>query len=154
MDSSISPKDTLVSLLVPSYFKRVQNLRVHTLLFSKWYLHYGRRRKSVIRVSYLVDCIWNVMAQALKSEFIFQWNGRVHLKRQRASVQSTTGSGGLRISVGNAGYTMFGGSVKGTGYPLHSPVSPSLALPCFNVCHHISTGFYISTLLCYKLSFI
>ena len=37
---------------------------------------------------------------------------------------------------------MFRGSVKGTGYPLHSPVSPSLPLPCVTVCHHISTGVY------------
>jgi len=37
---------------------------------------------------------------------------------------------------------MFRGSVKDTGYPLHSPVSPSLALPCVTVCHHISTGLY------------
>ena len=41
-----------------------------------------------------------------------------------ASVQSTAGSRGARISGSNAGYTMFRGSVKGTGYPLHSPVSP------------------------------
>ena len=46
-----------------------------------------------------------------------------------ASVQSTTGSRGVRISGNNAGYTMFRGSVKSTGYPLHSPVSPSLTLP-------------------------
>ena len=44
-------------------------------------------------------------------------------KSARASVQSTTGSRGERIS-GNAGYTMFGDSVKSTGYPLQSPVSP------------------------------
>ena len=37
---------------------------------------------------------------------------------------------------------MFRGNVKGTGYPLHSPVSPSLPLPCVTVCHHISTGLY------------
>jgi hypothetical protein len=42
----------------------------------------------------------------------------------------------------NAGYTMFQCSVKGTGYPLHSPVSPSLPHPCVTVCHHISTGVY------------
>ena len=59
-----------------------------------------------------------------------------------ASVQSTTGSRGVRISGSNAGYTMFRGSVMGTGYPLHSPVSPSLPLPCVTVCHHISTGVY------------
>jgi len=37
---------------------------------------------------------------------------------------------------------MFRGSVKGTGYPLHSPVSPSLPHLCVTVCHHISTGVY------------
>ena len=37
---------------------------------------------------------------------------------------------------------MFWGSVKGTGYPLHSPVSPSRPHPCVSVCHHISTGVY------------
>ena len=47
-----------------------------------------------------------------------------------ASVQSTTGSRDVHISGSNAGYTMFRGSVKGTGYPLHSPVSTSLPLPC------------------------
>jgi len=75
---------------------------------------------------------------------------RFHLSEKRtspfksagASVQSTTGSRGVRISGSNAGYTMFRGSVKGTVYPLHSPVSPSLPLPCVTVCHQISTGVY------------
>jgi hypothetical protein len=44
-------------------------------------------------------------------------------KSAGASVQSTIGSRGMRISGSNAGYTMFRGSVKSTGYPLHSPVS-------------------------------
>ena len=60
-------------------------------------------------------------------------------KSAGASVQSTTGRRGVRISDSNVGYTMFRGSVKGTGYPLHLPVSPSLPLPCVTVCHHIST---------------
>ena len=55
----------------------------------------------------------------------------------------TTGSRGSRISGSNAGYTMLRGSVKSTGYPLHSPVSPSLPIPCVTVCHHISTGLYM-----------
>jgi hypothetical protein len=63
-------------------------------------------------------------------------------KLARASVHSTTGSQGVRISGSNAEYTMFRGSVKSTGYPLHSPVSPSLPLQCVTVCHHISTGLY------------
>jgi hypothetical protein len=63
-------------------------------------------------------------------------------KSAGASVYSTTGSRGLRISGSNTGYIKFRGSVKGTGYPLHSQVSPSLPLPCVTVCHHISTGLY------------
>ena len=54
-------------------------------------------------------------------------------KSAGVSVQSTAGSRGVRISGSNAGYTMFRGSVRSTGYPLHSPVSlhfPSLASPC------------------------
>jgi len=60
-------------------------------------------------------------------------------KSAGASVQSITGSRGVRNSSSNAGY-MFRGSVKGAGYPLYSPVSHSLPLPCGTVCHHISTG--------------
>ena len=63
----------------------------------------------------------------------------------RASVQSTTGSRGVRVRGSNAGYTTFRGSVKGTGYPLHSPVSHSITLPCIIVCHNISTGLYLKT---------
>ena len=48
----------------------------------------------------------------------------------------------MRISGSNAGYTTFRGSVKSPGYPLRSPVSPSLPLPCVTVCHHVSTGLY------------
>jgi hypothetical protein len=50
-----------------------------------------------------------------------------------ASVQSTTGSRGVRISGSNDGYTMFRGSVKGTDYhtirqfPHYFPFRPS---PC------------------------
>ena len=50
-------------------------------------------------------------------------------KSAGASVQSTAGSRGVRISGSNAEHTMFRGSLKSTGYPLHSPVSPSLPLP-------------------------
>ena len=64
------------------------------------------------------------------------------------SVQSTTGSRGVRINGSNAGYTMFRGSVKGSDYPLNSPpVSPSLPLPCVTVCYHISSGLYYNSIL-------
>jgi len=90
-----------------------------------------------------VDYVWNVMAHAQKTDFVFRRNGRVHLNRRGSSVQSTAGRRGVRISGSNAGYTTFRGRVKGTGYPLHSPVSPPLPLPCVAVCHHISAGLYL-----------
>ena len=62
-----------------------------------------------------VYCVWNVMAHAQKPDFVFRRNGRVHLNRREASVQSTTGSRGVRISGSNAGNNMFRGTVKGTG---------------------------------------
>jgi hypothetical protein len=82
------------------------------------------------------------MAHAQKPDFVFRRNGPSPFKSAGASVQSTTGSRDVRISGSNAGYTMFRGSVKSTGYPLHSPVCPSLPLLCVTVCHHISTGLY------------
>jgi hypothetical protein len=73
------------------------------------------------------------------------WYDVISFKSAGALVQSTTGSRGVCISGSNgsnAGYMMFRGGVKGTGYPLHSPVSPSLPLPCVTVCHRVSTGLY------------
>ena len=64
-------------------------------------------------------------------------------KSAGVSVQSTTGSRGARISGSNAGYTMFRGGVKGTGYPLHSPVSPFTSPP---VRHRVPSYFNWSLL--------
>jgi len=83
------------------------------------------------------------MAHAQKPDFVFRAKRTSPFKSARASVQSTTGSRVVRISGSNAGYTMFWGSVKGIGYTLHSPVSPSLPLPCVAMCHHISNGVYV-----------
>jgi hypothetical protein len=78
-----------------------------------------------------------------ETSFCFLFKQTSPFKSAGASVQSTTGSQGVCISGSNAEYTMFRGSVKGTGYPLHSPVSCSLPLPHVTVCHHISTGLYL-----------
>ena len=59
-------------------------------------------------------------------------------KSPGASVQSITVSRGERISGSNAGYTMFRGSVKGTGYPLHFASFPFISPP---VRHHVSSRF-------------
>jgi len=80
-----------------------------------------------------VKVSWNVMAHVQKPDFVFRRNGRVHLNRRGASVQSTTGSWGVRINGSNAGYTIFWGCVKSTGHPLHSTVSRSLPLPFVTV---------------------
>jgi len=80
-----------------------------------------------------VEASWNVMAHVQKPDLVLRRNGRVHLNRRGASVQSTTGSRVLCNSGSNAGYTMFRGSVKGTGYPLirQFPLHfPSRASPC------------------------
>ena len=50
-----------------------------------------------------------------------------------------------RISGSNAGYTMFRGSVKSTGYPLHSPVSPSLPFSGSNAGYTMFRGSVKST---------
>ena len=95
----------------------------------------------------LLEASWNVMAHAQKTDFVFRRNVRVHLNQRWASVQSNTGSRVVRIGGINAGYTMFRGSVKGIGYPHHSPFSSSFPLPCITLCHHISTGVYDSVFL-------
>ena len=95
--------------------------------------------------STVLEASWNVMAHAQKKIF------RLSAKRT-----SPFNSAGFVISVdywqprcalsgSNVGYTMFRGSVKSTGYPIHSPASPSFPLPCITVCYHISTGLYIQT---------
>ena len=74
--------------------------------------------------------------------FLTDYKRTSPFKSAGASVQSTTGTAEVcGISGSNAGYTMFRGSVKSTGYPIHSPVCLTLPHPCVE-CHHISTGVY------------
>jgi hypothetical protein len=68
----------------------------------------------------------------VETKFLLSAKRASPFKTVGASVQSTTGSRDVRISGSNgsnAGYTMFRSSVKSAGYPLHSPVFPSLPLP-------------------------
>ena len=64
-------------------------------------------------------------------------------KSAGASVQSTTGSRGVRISGSNAGYTMFWGTVQDYRLPTPFASFPFTSPPCVTVCHHISTGVYL-----------
>ena len=77
-----------------------------------------------------------MMAQAQKPDFFLRRNGRMHLNRQGRQLSRLLAAEVCASAV----VMLFRGSVKGTGYPLHSPVSPSLPLPCVTVYHHISTG--------------
>jgi len=73
---------------------------------------------------HIVEASWNVIAHAQKPDFVFRRNGRVHLNQRGASVQSTTGSRGVRISGSNgsnAGNTMFWGTVQ--DYWLPTPLA-------------------------------
>ena len=95
-------------------------------------------------ISWELSCRLHLKCDGTCAETRFHFSAKWTrpLKSAGASGQSTTGSLGVRISGSNAGCTMFRGSVKSTGYPLHLPVSPSLPLPCIAVCHHISTRLY------------
>jgi hypothetical protein len=95
-------------------------------------------------VSRVYRCRGQLKCDGTRAETRFRLSAKrtSPFKSVEASAQSTTGRRGVRTSGSNAGYTMFRGSVKSNGYPLHSPISPSLPLPCVTVCHHISTGVY------------
>jgi len=111
-------------------------------LFPSRYL--DKKKESKTRARHLT-CRLRLKCDGARAETRFRLSAKrtSPFKSAGASVQSTTGSRGVRISGSNAGYTMLRGSVKGTGYPLHSSVSPSIPLPCVTVCQHISTGVYI-----------
>ena len=103
-----------------------------------------RVTSSAASIAFLAVDGCEVKSDGTRTETIFRLSAKRTgpFKSAGASVQSTTGSRGVRINGSNAGYPMFRGSVKSTGYPLHSLVSPSLPLPCVTVCHYISTRVY------------
>ena len=57
------------------------------------------------------------MAHAQKPDFAFRRNGRVHLNRRGRQLRRLLAAEVCGIRGSNAGYTMFRGSVKSTGYP-------------------------------------
>jgi len=92
---------------------------------------------SCLRVKLLLKC------DDIRAETTFPLSAKQTspFKSAGASVQSTTGSRGLRISgrnSSNAGYTMFRGSVNGTGYPLPFSKFPFTSPP---VGHRVPSRF-------------
>ena len=81
------------------------------------------------------------MTRAQKPDFVFRRNGRVclnRLGRQFSRLMAAEVCASAVVMLDKPCSEV----VKGTDYPLHSPVSPSLPLPCAIVCHHVSTGVY------------
>jgi hypothetical protein len=83
------------------------------------------------RLSHRVQSVWSRLrlkcdGTRAETRFLLSAKRRSPFKSAGASVQSNACSRDVRISGGNAGYTMFRGSVKGTGYTHHSLISPSL----------------------------
>jgi len=74
-----------------------------------------------------LEARWNVMSHARTTDFVFRAKRTSPFKsadvRQFSRLLTAEVCG---ISGSNAGYTMFRGSVKSTGYPLHSPVHLNL----------------------------
>ena len=68
------------------------------------------------------------------------------------SLQSTTGSRGVRISGQIMDRPCSEVQCGSSGYPLQSPISPSLLLPRVAVCHHVSNGLYIVCLVFFFIS--
>jgi hypothetical protein len=89
---------------------------------SQWE-HRGVRRPSDVRLRLKCD------GRHAETRFRLSVKRTGPFKSARASLQSTTGSRVVRIGGSNAKYTTFRLSVKRTGYPLYSPVSPSLPPP-------------------------
>jgi len=116
----------------------------------------GRSSSSGLSCTCAVVCIGQLKCDGTCAETRFRLSAKrtSPFKSAGASVQSTTDSRVVRISGSNNGYTMFRGSVKSIGYPLHSPVSPSLPLPCVTVSHHTSAGVYKATGHCITCVFV
>ena len=57
-------------------------------------------------------------------------------------VQSTADSRGVRISGQTMDRPCSGAQRNSSGYPLQSPISPSLPLPRVTLCHHVWNGLY------------
>ena len=81
------------------------------------------------------------MAHAQKLDFVFPRNGWVHLNRWGRQFSRL-----LAAELCASAWVMLVDHVRrwreSTGYPLHSPVSPSFPLPCVIVCHQVPHELY------------
>jgi len=96
----------------------------------------------------------NVMAHAQKPDSVFQRNGWVHLYRWGCQFSRVLAF--LECGSENDFSTLdglFRVKLKTPGYPLHSPLSPSLLLLCVAVCHQIPFPLYqVSKIIIFQLN--
>jgi len=88
-----------------------------------------------------VDCVWNVMTHAQKPNFVFRWNGRVHLNRRghqfsRLLAAEVYASAVIKLDTPCSEIVW---RVLATQSIRHFPFTSH---PCVTVCHHISTGLH------------
>ena len=99
--------------------------------------------------SWMMDCLINIVQgrerlkrDGTRAETRFglseKWTSPFKLAGE--SVQSTTGSRGVWISGQTMDRPCSKVQCKSNGYPLQSPISPSLPLPCVTMCHHVTTA--------------
>jgi hypothetical protein len=81
------------------------------------------------------------MAHVQEPDLVFRRNGRVHLNRQGATFQSTTGSRGVRISCSNAGYMKLRGSVNRCEGDWLPTLFASFPFTSPSVRHHVPSHF-------------
>jgi len=89
-----------------------------------------------------VQASWNVIAHAQKPDFVFRRNGRVHLNRRGRQFSRLLAAEACASAVVMLDTPCSEVVWRVLTTHFHSPVSPSLPLPCVTVCHHISTGVY------------
>ena len=86
------------------------------------------------------------MAHAQKPEFVFPRKGRVHLNRwgrQFSRLLAVEECGSVVVMLVMLNRPRSEVKWNCTGYPLQSPVSPSLPLPCVTVCHQVPNELYL-----------
>jgi hypothetical protein len=101
----------------------------------------GKEEKERHHGLFKVDCVWNVMERAQKSDFVFRRKGRVHLNQRGRQFSRLLAAEmcATAVVVLDTPCSEVVWSVLDT----HSiRFSPSLPLPCVTVCHHVSTGVY------------
>ena len=116
------------------------------LLWTRYIIIQQTRRYYVITetasCTRVVEWKWNVMAHAQKPDSVFQRNGRVHLYRRGCQFSRLLAAEVYASAVVMLDRPCSDVQCMSAGYPLHSPLSPSLLLPCFAVCHQIPFPLY------------